>query len=58
MKANSHPALLQTLYEVGCGFDMASVLEMRRLLDLGLPLENVIFSSTVKVPAHVQEAAR
>ena len=37
---------------------MASVLEMRRLLDLGLPLENVIFSSTVKVPAHVQEAVR
>lgn len=57
MKANAESDVLRTLHGQGCGFDVASLNEIRRLEDSGIPLTNVIFSSTVKVPGHISEAS-
>jgi ornithine decarboxylase len=56
VKANGDPRLLRTLHEQGSGFDAASIHEIRRLRDLGVPASRITFSATVKVPEHVAEA--
>jgi ornithine decarboxylase len=56
VKANGDPRLLTALHELGSGFDVASVHEIRRLRGLGVPPSRITFSSTVKVPEHVAEA--
>jgi ornithine decarboxylase len=56
VKANGDPRLLTALYEAGSGFDVASIHEIRRLQELGVPPSRITFSSTVKVPEHIAEA--
>ena len=56
VKANGDPRLLAALRELGSGFDVASIHELRRLRALGVPPSRVTFSSTVKVPEHIAEA--
>jgi ornithine decarboxylase len=55
-KANADPALLAALHAAGCGFDVASMNEIDRLRAAGVPTSTAIFSSTVKVPAHIAYA--
>ncbi|MGB3341272.1 MAG: type III PLP-dependent enzyme [bacterium] len=57
MKANSHPFILKTLNEVGCGFDVASIHEMDTVLKLGARPDNVIFANTIKHPDALKFAA-
>jgi ornithine decarboxylase len=49
-KANGDPRLLAALHAVGCGFDVASLNEIRRLQALGVPATDLTFSATVKLP--------
>jgi ornithine decarboxylase len=56
-KANGDPRLLAALHAVGCGFDVASLNEIRRLQALGVPAADLTFSATVKLPSHIREAA-
>jgi ornithine decarboxylase len=56
VKANGHPRLLAALHEVGSGFDVASVHEIRVLQGLDVRPSRITFSSTVKVPEHVAGA--
>jgi ornithine decarboxylase len=56
VKANGDPRLLAALHELGSGFDVASIHEIRRLRAIGVPPSRITFSSTVKVPEHVAEA--
>ena len=55
-KANGDPAVLSTLHQSGCGFDVASLAEIVRLQDLGVPASKLVFSSTVKLPGHIAQA--
>jgi ornithine decarboxylase len=55
-KANRDPRLLAALHAAGCGFDVASLSEIRLLQALDVPAADLTFSATVKLPAHIQEA--
>jgi ornithine decarboxylase len=56
MKANPDARVLSTLRDAGCGFDVASVNEIRLLASLGVPARHIAFSATVKIPSHNREA--
>jgi len=48
MKANSNLAVLQTFAELGCGFDIVSGGELRRVLAIGADPSRVVFSGVGK----------
>ncbi len=50
VKSNSHPFILRTLAKAGTGFDVASIHEMRTLLDIGVDPDRMVFANTVKTP--------
>lgn len=56
MKANPEPIVVETLDRLGAGFDVASLTEIRHLVAAGVSPERAIFSSPIKVPAHISEA--
>ena len=56
VKANAHPQVLAAIRQQGCGFDIASAAELQRLVALAVPASQIVFSSTVKVPAHIAAA--
>lgn len=56
VKANPHPAVLRTLIEEGCGFEIASIAELDLLLSLGVPVEEIHYSNPVKSPAYLRYA--
>ncbi len=56
VKANGDPRLLAALHAAGCGFDVASLDEIRCLQALGVPAADLVFSATVKLPGHIREA--
>src|SRR3990172_8765371 len=55
VKASPEPDVLAVLGELGCGFDVASIGEINWLEQGGLSGHDVCFSSTVKVPEHIEE---
>jgi ornithine decarboxylase len=58
MKANPHPAVLQTLVEAGCGLEVSSVSELRLALDTGITANRVISSNPVKRPDFIKCASQ
>jgi ornithine decarboxylase len=56
VKANPDPSVLALLRDLDCGFDVASIREIRMVQALGVPGEQLTFSATVKVPTHIAEA--
>ena len=58
VKCNPDKRVLETLKNEGSNFEIASIKEMKRLLDIGVDPKKIIFSNTVKMPAHIEEAAR
>ncbi len=48
LKANACPQVLQTLNEVGASFECASVNEYRRLREMGVENDNIIFGLPIK----------
>ena len=56
MKCNGDEAVLRRLHEQGAHFEIASVGELRRLLELGARAEDVLFSNPVKPPAAIAHA--
>ncbi|MEK7073064.1 MAG: type III PLP-dependent enzyme [Patescibacteria group bacterium] len=56
VKANNHPAVLRTLRDMDCGFDVASAREIGQLVALGVPGARMVFSNPVKVPDHIDFA--
>ncbi len=57
VKSNSHPFILQTFANAGTGFDVASIQEMKALLDLGVSPDRMIFANTVKTPEALKFAS-
>jgi len=58
VKANPHPGLLRLLAELGVGFEVASLSELRAVLRLGVHPRRIISSNPVKLPSFIEEAAR
>ncbi len=56
MKANSNLAVLQTFAQAGCGFDIVSAGELRRVLAAGVSADKVVFSGVGKTRADMQAA--
>lgn len=50
VKSNSHPFILKTFADAGTCFDVASIHEMRTLLDMGVSPDRMVFANTVKTP--------
>jgi diaminopimelate decarboxylase len=48
MKANSSLAVLKTFFDAGCGFDVVSGGELARVLAIGAPASDVVFSGVGK----------
>lgn len=58
MKANSDVAVLRTVQEIDCGFDVASGQELKRLAALGVKSEAIYFSSIAKSTVEITTAAQ
>ena len=56
VKANSNLAVLQTLAQAGCGFDIVSGGELERVLAVGVPASKVVFSGVGKTRAEMKRA--
>jgi ornithine decarboxylase len=56
VKANPHPAVLETLIEEGVGFEIASIAELDLLLEHGVPVEEVHYSNPVKSRDYIRYA--
>lgn len=50
VKSNSHPFILKTFADAGICFDVASIHEMKTLLDIGVSPDRMVFANTVKTP--------
>ncbi len=58
MKANPTPALVKTLADAGCGFDVASLPEIDWALAAGATPDRLIFANTMKRPEAIAAARR
>ena len=57
-KCNSDEGVLKVLKEAGCGFEVASVEEVKTLAALGVPGADLMFSNPVRAREQTREAAR
>ncbi len=55
MKANSEKELLETLRDVGCGFEVASQYELEILKEMKADPRKIIYGTSVKPLAHIKE---
>lgn len=55
MKANSEPEVLQTVFDAGAGFEVASVYELNMLKKLKVPASRIIYGTSVKPLEHIKE---
>ena len=54
VKCNNNPVILTVLAALGCGFDCASPAEIQSVLDLGVPLERVLYANPCKQMSHIK----
>jgi ornithine decarboxylase len=58
VKCNSTPQVLAAAQQTGASFEVASLGELRLLQEVGVDPRHVLYSNTVKPPAHIASAAR
>ena len=58
VKACPEPAILCKLREVGCSFDVASLDEIRRVLDAGAPPSVLCYGNPIRSPGDVADAGK
>jgi len=56
IKANPHPEIIKYFIKLGSCFDVASAVEMNRVLSLGALPSKIIFANTIKSEADIKEA--
>lgn len=56
VKANPEKKVLETLKQAGSSFEIASIGELQRLIEIRVKPGDVIFSNPVKIPAHIEQA--
>lgn len=54
MKANSETEILQTLFDAGSSFEVASIYELAMLKKIHVPPEKIIFGTSVKPVEHIK----
>merc|ERR1712032_1192648 len=56
VKCNNDYMIVKTLKDFGCGFDCASMEEIRQALDIGASRDSIIFANPVKPISHLKYA--
>jgi ornithine decarboxylase len=56
IKCHPDEHLMRALFNKGCGFDAASIAEIKAALDVGATAENIIFANPCKMPSHIRFA--
>lgn len=56
VKANSNLAILKLLHDCGAGFDIVSVGELERCLNIGAAAQDIVFSGVAKSDAELRRA--
>ena len=56
MKSNPHPDVLKVVHEHGAGFEIASSNELKQLVRLKVPPEDILYSAPVKPEQFIKEA--
>nr|VFK15443.1 MAG: ornithine decarboxylase [Candidatus Kentron sp. LFY] len=56
VKANPTSGLLRALARIGSGFDIASLGELDRVSDLGVPARDIIYTNPIKRPNEIESA--
>lgn len=56
IKCNNDYMIVKTLKDFGCGFDCASMEEIKQVLDLGASPDSIIFANPIKPPSHLKYA--
>jgi len=57
IKCNAMPEILATAHDLGVGFEVASLGELRVLQALGIDPADVLYSNTVKPAEHIRQSA-
>ncbi|ODM95404.1 Ornithine decarboxylase [Orchesella cincta] len=57
VKCNDSPLVLETLAGLGTGFDCASKVEMRKVLEIGVSPTDIIYANPAKPRSHIVAAA-
>lgn len=55
MKANDHPEIVKILAKEASSFEISSLNELQKLIDLGIPAERVMCLNPIKSPEFLQE---
>jgi len=58
VKSNPNPAVVETLANLGCGFDCASPFEFELVSSMGVPPERIIYANPCKSPDAIAAAKR
>ncbi len=58
VKSNPHPAIVNLLWGLGCEFEVSSLGELRRLLEMGIPPARITVGNPVKAPELVRLAGQ
>lgn len=56
VKCNNDEHIVKTLKRLGCGFDCASKVEIKQILDLGVAPNKIIFANPIKPDSHLKFA--
>jgi ornithine decarboxylase len=56
VKTNPHIEILRLLNSLGSGFEIASLQELKDLINLGIPANKIISGNTLKTPEFIEEA--
>ncbi len=56
VKCNNLNEIVKTLKDFGCGFDCASMTEIKQVLAMGVPPEKIIFANPIKPISHLKYA--
>jgi len=56
VKTNPHDVILKLLSDLGAGFEIASLQELRLLKNMGIPADKIISGNTLKTPEFIKEA--
>ncbi len=56
VKSDPDPMVIRVLHQLGCGFDCASIGEIRQVLRTGCDPSDIIFANTIKSPSALKYA--
>lgn len=58
MKANDHPTILEVLFQEGASFEISSLNELKKLMELNVPSSKIICLNPIKSPEFLAEMSK